>query len=115
MNKRNHVTRQSVRKELCDNGFVTAFSSPGRPELWCKLGVRGKPVKEKQRYAVQRETRARSERWHIIPYPEPATCTPEQLPELTVRDGVVLNGDTGRIVPGQMTVESEFDWIDDNA
>ena len=107
MNKRNHVTRLSARTELTDYGFVTAFSSPGRPELWCK------PKDKNHRFAVQRETRARSERWHIIPYPEPSTCLPEELAELTARDGVVLNGDTGRvIVPGQMTVESEFDWID---
>lgn len=105
MNKQNHVTRSSVRKELLDHGFVTAFSSPGRPELWCKPGDKS------QRFAVQRETLGRSERWHIVPYPEPAACNPEQLMELTVRDGVILNGDQG-LAPGQITVESEFEWMD---
>ena len=106
MKKRNHVTRNSVRKELVDNGLVTAFSSPGRPELWCK------PGDKKTRFAVQRETLKRSERWHIIPYPDPSSCTPEKSIELTARDGVVSNADQS-FAPGQITVESEFEWMDD--
>lgn len=108
MKKRNHVTRHEVRKELCDAGFVTAFSSPGRPELWCK------PGDKKQRFAVQRETLKRSERWHIVPYPEPSTCNAEKLIELTARDGVVLIADQD-IAPGQLTVESEFEWMDNKS
>ena len=106
MNKRNYVTRQSVRRELIDHGFVTGFSSPGRPELWCK------PGDKKQRFAIQHETLDRSERWHIIPYPEPAVCTTKELTELTVRDGVVLSGNQPWAL-GQITVESEFEWMDD--
>ena len=111
MKKRNHVTREAVRKELSDHEFVTGFSSPGRPELWCKPGDKS------QRFAVQRETLPNQlpqstlieERWHIISYPEPAACSPEQLVELTARDGVVLYGGAA---PGQVTVESEFEWMD---
>ncbi len=103
MNKRNHVTRLQARSELSTNGFVTAFSSPGRPELWAR------PKDRKSRFAIQRENRQRSQRWHIIDYPEPATCTPDALAELTARDGVTLN-DLGTHYPGQIV--SEFAWMD---
>ena len=80
---RTHPTRQAARTELSTAGYMSAFSSPGRPELWVKKG---------SRLAVARRVRGADEDWVILPYPEPATCTAEQAFELAKRDGVVLNG-----------------------
>lgn len=64
MNKRNHPSAVAARTELCAHGFVTVHVPPGAPEQW------GKP-KDKRRFAIQREDRARSARYHIIDYPPP--------------------------------------------
>ena len=103
MNKRNLVSRLDARTELSEHGFVSAFSSPGRPELWAK------PKDRKSRFAVQREKRARTDRWHIVTYPEPSTCLPDMLAELTARDGVVVD-EHGTHYPGQLV--SEFAWME---
>lgn len=98
MKLRDHESRAAVRKHLIDNGFVDAFTSPGRPELWLK------PGSPKLRYAVQRERSDEGERWHIIPYPEPSVCSSQKVRELAARDGVLLNGPQKK--------EEEFGWLD---
>lgn len=74
-------TREQARKAMGDAGFKSAFSSPGRPELW---------IKGRSRMAIARRIRGADEDWVSLPYPEPATATPAQVAELAKRDGVVL-------------------------
>ena len=78
MIKRNHKTVEAARKELVDNGYIVAHSSPGRPKLWLERKGRGK---RQNRYAIGKETRDRSEVWHIVDYPEPSVCLPCELDE----------------------------------
>ena len=63
MNKRNHDSKLAARTELCRHGFVTVHTRPGEPECWGK-------VKDKRRFAIQREDRARVSKWHIVDYPD---------------------------------------------
>jgi hypothetical protein len=81
--KRVHGTRLEARTTLGAEGYLVAFASPGRPELWVK-------PKTNSRMAVARQVEGADERWGIMPYPEPATATPAQAAELAKRDGVVL-------------------------
>jgi hypothetical protein len=78
-----HGTRVEARTALVTDGYKSAFASPGRPELW---------VKGKSRVAIARRVVDADESWVILPYPEPATCSPSEAVELAQRDGVVLNG-----------------------
>ena len=63
MIKRNHPTASHAHQELIANGYVTAHRPPGWPKCWGKPG-------DSRRYAIDRETRARSEWFHIVDYPE---------------------------------------------
>jgi hypothetical protein len=73
---------EAARTALCDSGFSQGFSSPGRPMLWVCL------KKHSDRRAVKRLLPLEgAELWRIVPYPEPATCTPSELGALLRRDG----------------------------
>ena len=80
MKKRDHATVLQARRELIRAGFVTAFSSPGRPECWGRVG-------NKTRYAIAREDRERCKKWHIVDYPGNPVCLPDDLEK---QDGIVL-------------------------
>jgi hypothetical protein len=60
--RKNHSSFEAAKRELVNAGYVTAHSSPGMPECWQRL-------KDKRRFAVAREDRARSSVWHIVDYP----------------------------------------------
>jgi len=62
VNRRNHRTAQAARTELCNNGFVIAHRPPDHPQCW------GRP-KDSRRFAIAREDRQRSSRFHIVDYP----------------------------------------------
>lgn len=98
--KRVYDTREQVRSALATEGYQSGFSSPGRPELW---------VKGRSRMAYARQVSGADERWVILPYPEPSTCTPEQARELEKRDGIVLQA--GQLVnePDMTTTEPVID------
>lgn len=81
--QRTYTTRVDARRALVADGYTSGFSSPSRPELW---------IKGRSRLAVARRVRGADADWVIVPYPEPATATPEQAAELAKRDGIVLNG-----------------------
>ncbi len=85
MKKRDHGTVIDARRELVAAGFVTAFSSPGRPECWGK-------TKDTRRFAIAREDRQRCKKWHITEYPGSPVCGPDELLELNARDGVIARG-----------------------
>jgi hypothetical protein len=75
-------TREEARRALGEQGYQSAFSSPGRPELW---------IKGKSRMAIARRVVDADEDWIALPYPEPSTATCMQVHELAKRDGIVLN------------------------
>jgi hypothetical protein len=96
-----YPTRQEARDALGAAGYTVGFSSPGRPELWINLRDHA------DRVAIQRvKTRRDGDvgtfgqleagmwwtAWHIMPYPEPSSATPDQVKELELRDGKVLHG-----------------------
>ncbi len=94
MKKRDHASALSARRELTKAGFVTAFSSPGRPECW------GKPGDRKTRYAIAREDRERCQKWHIVDYPGSPVCSPGEL-DLTVP-----------VIPRNVNIEAEFAYLE---
>lgn len=93
MNKHGHPSQVAARSELMKSGFVQAFSSPGRPELWCKPGDR------RARFSVGRDAQ---NVWHIAPYPEPSSCLPSELGALNKRD---------RVLGTEQVSEAELDWL----
>ena len=64
MKKRDHATVVDARRALISEAFVTEFSSPNRPECWRRCSD-----PKKKRYAIAREDRDRSTKWHIVDYP----------------------------------------------
>lgn len=62
MRKRHHPSRVAARRELLHNGFALAHTPPDYPELWRR-------PKSQEFYGLQRDVRARSIVWHIVPYP----------------------------------------------
>lgn len=82
--KRIHTTRLAARTALRELGYVVAFSSPGRPELWAKGNL--------DRRAVRRCIRGADVTWELVAYPEPSECAPGELAGLAARDGAVLSG-----------------------
>lgn len=96
---KSHDTRAEARKAVVDDGYKSAFSSPGRPELW---------VKGKSRVAVARRVVGADESWVILTYPEPPCASPAEVIELAKRDGVVLNAGKLPHLP-DMTTASDPD------
>lgn len=105
--KEEHSAREAARAELFANGYTEGFSSPRRPLLYVPRALR----ESTPRLAVMRDREHGVECWRIVPYPEPAVCTPNEAAELEVRDGIVLPG--GRDVTMEPELdESELDWLD---
>jgi hypothetical protein len=86
-----------ARRELAAHGYSLGFSSPGRPALWAKAGAR-----ERDYRAIALATG--DTEYRIVPYPLPATCTPEQLSALQARDKII-----GYEADEVMVVEAEED------
>lgn len=98
MIKTGHPTEVTAKQELTAHGFQPGFSSPTRPQLWCKS------KDKRRRYAVASIERARSVEWRIVPYPEPAVLSPDEcekrlaeetgalLPEYDRSNGTALPG-----------------------
>lgn len=79
-----HTSPTAARKALAAAGYVSGFSSPGRPELWIE-------PKTKSRRAIARVNGR--EQWAIVPYPEPSTATVDEVIKLAKRDGIVIDAD----------------------
>jgi hypothetical protein len=59
MKKLNHNTLESAKRELVKAGFVDIHTNALiSPQIWAKS-------KDKRRYAIAREDRARCTKWHI--------------------------------------------------
>lgn len=104
--KEEHPTREAARAELFEHGFTEGFASSRRPNLYVPQALK----QSTPRLAVLRDREHGVERWRIVPYPEPAVCSPGEAAELEKRDGIVLPG--GRD-PVAKVEESEVDWLDD--
>jgi hypothetical protein len=100
--KHSHDTRLQARIVLAEEGYIVAFSSPGRPELWVKLSD------SDRRCAIARVVEGADETWRIVAYPEPAVCGADEMPALLNRDGQVLQA--GRLCETMPSVDDS--WLD---
>lgn len=98
--KRIHDTRMAARSELYIAGYMSAFATLGRPELW----ARGR-----DRRAICRRVVGADETWEIVTYPEPAVCRPDEIAMLTARDGAAMSA--GKLIQPVVEVD-DGSWLD---
>ena len=87
MNREGYTSKHEAKKALMEHGYRSAFSSPGRPELW----IGPDPKRERVAVALASYIDGKEE-WRIVPYPEPAVCNAREAEELAKRDRVVTSG-----------------------
>lgn len=109
--QRVHSSAVAAKKALVAEGFLSGFSSPGRPELWVH-------PKRKTRVAIGRGLAKNEvdEQWVIVPYPEPSSATPAEVIKLAERDGISLSGlDEGAGTPNAPVLPAPAEIPPDNS